>query len=50
MAKPNFNTYYFAAVLFGLVITVVTEDRYIGILVTIALVLTIAGLKQRYRR
>ncbi|HVW15879.1 MAG TPA: hypothetical protein VHB54_18760 [Mucilaginibacter sp.] len=50
MAKPNFNTYYFAAVLFGLVIALVTEDKYIGILVTIALVLTIAGLRQRYRR
>ncbi|MBS1527742.1 MAG: hypothetical protein JST19_19000 [Bacteroidetes bacterium] len=50
MAKPNFNTYYFAAVLFGLIIGLVTEDKYIGMLVAIALVLTVAGLRQRYRR
>jgi hypothetical protein len=50
MAKPNFTTYYFAAILFGLIIGLVTEDKYIGILIAIALVLTIAGLRRKYGR
>ncbi|HVV55078.1 MAG TPA: hypothetical protein VHC47_07135 [Mucilaginibacter sp.] len=47
MARPNFKTYYFAAILIGLVIGIVTEDKYIGILVAIALVLTVAGIRRR---
>jgi hypothetical protein len=48
--RPNFQTYYFTAVMIGLAAGLYTEDKYIGILVAIALVLTVAGMKQRYNQ
>jgi len=48
--KPNYKTYYFAAILAGLVLGIVTEDKYIAILVAVALVLSVAGMKQRNPR
>ena len=49
MAKPNFKTYYVLAILTGLFIGIATEDKYIGFLIAIALVLTLSGIKQRNR-
>jgi hypothetical protein len=46
--RPNFKTYYFTAIFIGFAVGLYTEDKYIGILVAIALVLTVAGMKQRY--
>jgi uncharacterized membrane protein HdeD (DUF308 family) len=48
--RPNFNTYYFVSVMAGLAAGIYTEDKYIGILVAIALVLMFAGMKQRYNQ
>jgi hypothetical protein len=49
MAKaPNFKTYYFFAIFIGVAIGLYTEDKYIGFLVIIALMLTVGGMKQRY--
>ncbi|HTI58547.1 hypothetical protein [Mucilaginibacter sp.] len=47
--RPNFKTYYLLAILTGLFIGIATEDKYIGFLVAIALVLTVSGIRQRNR-
>lgn len=46
--RPNFKTYYFTAIGIGLAVGIYTEDKYIGILLAVALVLAVAGMKQRY--
>jgi len=48
--KPNFKTYYLAAILIGLFIGIATEDKYIGFLIAIALMLTVSGIRQRNKR
>ncbi|MGN6639958.1 MAG: hypothetical protein ACTHJ8_13690 [Mucilaginibacter sp.] len=48
--RPNFKTYYFAALMTGLIAGIVTEDKYIGILLVIALMLAVEVMKQRYRQ
>ncbi|MFI5161283.1 MAG: hypothetical protein ACHQHN_08395 [Sphingobacteriales bacterium] len=48
--RPNFKTYYFTAIFIGVAVGIYTEDKYIGILLAVALVLAVAGMKQRYER
>ena len=48
--RPNFKTYYTVAIMIGFVVGIYTEDKYIGILLAIALVLAVAGMKQRYNQ
>lgn len=46
--KTNFTPFYIMAILVSLGVAVLTEDKYIGVLLGIALVLWIAGIKQKY--
>jgi hypothetical protein len=48
--RPNFKTYYTVAIMIGFAVGIYTEDKYIGILLAIALVLAVAGMKQRYNQ
>jgi len=47
---PNFKTYYFTAIFIGIAVGIYTEDKYIGILLAIALMLAVGGMKQRYEQ
>lgn len=48
--RPNFKTYYFTAIGIGLAVGIYTEDKYIGFLLAIALMLAVGGIKQRYEQ
>jgi len=48
--RPNFKTYYFTCMLIGLAVGIYTEDKYIGFLLAIALMLAVAGMKQKYEQ
>jgi len=48
--KSNFSSFYIIAILVSLGVAVLTEDKYIGVLLGIALVLWIAGIQQRRNR
>ena len=45
--KSNFSSFYIIAILVSLGVAVLTEDKYIGVLLGIALMLWIAGIQQR---
>mgnify|MGYP001546274570 CR=1 FL=1 len=48
--KSNFSSFYIIAILVSLGVAVLTEDKYIGVLLGIALMLWIAGIQQRRNR
>ncbi len=48
--RPNFKTYYFTAIFIGIAVGIYTEDKYIGFLLAIALMLAVGGIKQRYEQ
>jgi hypothetical protein len=48
--KSNFNSFYILAILVSLGVAILTEDKYIGVLLGIALVLWIAGIQQKYHK
>jgi len=48
--KSNFSSFYIIAILVSLGVAVLTEDKYIGVLLGIALSLWIAGIQQRRNR
>ncbi|MBS1533345.1 MAG: DUF5325 family protein [Bacteroidetes bacterium] len=45
----NFTSFYLLAILICIGIGVITEDKYIGILLAIAAVLWIMGIEHRYK-
>jgi branched-subunit amino acid transport protein len=48
--KSNFSSFYIMAILVSLGVAVLTKDKYIGVLLGIALCLWIAGIQQRRNR
>ena len=46
----NFTSWYIMAVIVSLGVALVTEDKYVGVLLAIALMLWIAGMEQRSKR
>ncbi|HWD89783.1 MAG TPA: hypothetical protein VG367_16745 [Mucilaginibacter sp.] len=49
-SRSNFTSFYLLAILICIGVGIVTEDKYIGILLAIAAVLWLAGIQARRNR
>lgn len=49
-SKTNFTSFYLLAILICIGIGVITEDKYIGLLLAIAAVLWLAGIQSKRNR